>query len=110
MFQRIIFDFIQSVKKLYEKLDRAYQETYADLNVSFQAKEEINKRRKINKKLFINKAMEQAKKDFRKENGFEPHNVELRRFAEEMFRIALQRGDLDEFYNMRSELNGRNDL
>lgn len=103
--QKIIFSFIQFIKNLYEELDRAYQETYTDITVSINANKEIEKRKKANKQIFIKKVMDKARQDFYKENGFKPHNVELRAFAEDIFQIAKEKGDLDEFNNFIGEIN-----
>ena len=102
MFKKIIRGYIDFLKKHVDNLERAYEETYAETSKEFN--KALNNIKRKNKQEFVNSAADWINQNMLKETG---HGLPLsvrKKFGEHMFKIAEQRGDLDEFNNFKGEL------
>lgn len=108
MFKNIIFKTIQGIKNLYERLDNAYQQTYTDKTVSEAVNSEIDKRKKNNRDITLEKiAMALRHQYFEDTKDFMPYDVS-KELAKEFYAVAKIKGDVDEMNNwVGEEKNGK---
>ena len=69
MFKKLLYKHIQKIKKLYERMDDAYQQTYTDKTAGRQLNEKIEKRKQLNKQKTLNRITELLTAQFHKETG-----------------------------------------
>lgn len=109
MFQKFIYNLIQSIKHLYERLDMAYEQTYTDNVISYKLSKERIKRRKENKKRVIAIMKDFVKKQYREAEHDEMPEYVAEGLALNLYAIAQAKGDIDEFGNFVGELGSFDD-
>lgn len=106
MFKAIIYKVIITLAKFTKVLIEVYNETYEvcdELTKQFYS--EVKKRKEQNKGRFISRCFDYIKTRFEKETGFEMSDREATNFANNFFRMAIQKGDIDELYNLKEKEN-----
>jgi hypothetical protein len=101
MFKKLIKSHISCVKKYLYKLEWAYEETYSETSKELNSK--IEQIRERNKQKFIKEAGEFCKWEIGNMFGLPISKKRQNFFGEQMFKIAKEKGDLDEFYNFKQD-------
>lgn len=101
MFKKIIKSHIDCTKRYLDKIERAYEETYAE--TSKELNSQIEKIREKNKKKFLMASESWIKDKIKEETGLEAPDFVAKQFAKQFWNIAVEKGDLDEFNNLKNE-------
>lgn len=101
MFKRFIRNYIDFLKKHIDELERAYEETYAETSKEFN--KTLEKIKEKNKREFIKTSGDWFMSKIKDETGLNVPKAIRNKFGERMFKIAEQRGDLDEFNKFKEE-------
>ena len=104
MFQRFIYNFIRRLKKLYDKLDMAYERTYTDSTISPMLNQEIENRKVKNKANSIKKIKQAIKESFKRQFNQRLDDKMAELFANDFYKIAKDRGEIDELGNFTGEI------
>lgn len=105
MFQKFIYNFIQSIKHLYEKLDMAYEQTYTDNVISYKLSKERIRRKKEKKLELLAKIKKHIQDDYFNKEHEEMPDFVAEAFAKDFYAIASARGDIDELGNFIGDIN-----
>lgn len=109
MFEKIVGAVIQLLKKVTKELERAYYETFGDkasedgVHLSNEFFNEILKRRKINKNIYIKSVAGFIGRKTLQEQGFIMPPNQAIAVAEAMFTNDLNNGKIDFLNNVKSE-------
>lgn len=109
MFERLIITIIQFIEFISNELKRAYYETYADNptkegeELSWLFTDEVERRRIINKDLFIRQAAINIGKKTLEEEGYIMPPLQALAIGEAMFNEAKSKGKIDFLNNAISE-------
>lgn len=102
MFKKIIESFIAAQKRLLYKLEEAYEETYKETSKELNSR--IEKIKQENKEKFIQQTMLWLQREYFYATGKHMKHKIVRKAAEGMFRAAQRKGDLDELYQLKYEI------
>lgn len=109
MFERLIEIIIQSLQRLAKELERAYYDTFGDRAsrsgeyLSWEFSDEVNKRRFINKDIYVKNAAIFIGKKTLQEEGYIMPPMQALAIAEAMFIDAEKNGRVDFLNNIISE-------
>lgn len=102
MFKKFLESFIAAQKRFLYKLEEAYEETYKETSKELNSR--VEKIKKENKEKFIQQTMLWLQKEYFYATGKQMKYKIVRKAAENMFKVAQRKGDLDELYQLKYEI------